>query len=281
MSIASAITAAQGRVADCYTAISGKGGTLPATQNLANMPTAINSIPSGGGSTKYGASADTLLGDPNSSGVLQGGTEQSDLVFDGVEDVANYMLYYKFFSSKVKSVSFPDLTKAGYGYCLSYTFASCSSLTTISLPELTIVSGVAACNCMFNNCSSLTSVSLPELTTISALSGCLSMFSGCSSLVTVSFPKLVTITGGSCMQSIFSYCSKITDVYFNSLTTTSFGSNVNQFNNMFSSAGITSGSITMHFPSNLSSTISGLTSYPNFGAATGRLTLAFDLPATS
>ena len=45
--IADAITAAQGRVADCYTAISNKGGTLPQTQNLANMPTAIGSIPSG------------------------------------------------------------------------------------------------------------------------------------------------------------------------------------------------------------------------------------------
>lgn len=48
MSIATAITAAQGRVADCYTAISNKGGTLPATQNLANMPTAIGSITTGG-----------------------------------------------------------------------------------------------------------------------------------------------------------------------------------------------------------------------------------------
>ena len=49
MTIASAITAAQGKVADCYTAISNKGGTLPATQNLSNMPTAIGSIPTGGG----------------------------------------------------------------------------------------------------------------------------------------------------------------------------------------------------------------------------------------
>lgn len=48
MSIASAITAAQGKVAACYTAISNAGGTLPATQNLSNMPTAIGSIPSGG-----------------------------------------------------------------------------------------------------------------------------------------------------------------------------------------------------------------------------------------
>lgn len=47
MSIATAITAAQGRVADAYTAISAKGGTLPATQNLSNMPTAISSIPTG------------------------------------------------------------------------------------------------------------------------------------------------------------------------------------------------------------------------------------------
>lgn len=48
MSIASAILQAQQRVANAYTAISAKGGTLPATQNLANMPTAIGSISTGG-----------------------------------------------------------------------------------------------------------------------------------------------------------------------------------------------------------------------------------------
>lgn len=49
MTIASAITAAQGRVADCYTSVSTMGGTIPATQNLTNLPTAIESIPTGGG----------------------------------------------------------------------------------------------------------------------------------------------------------------------------------------------------------------------------------------
>lgn len=49
MSIATAIIAAQGRVADAYTAVNNKGGMLPATQNLSNLPTAINSIPSGSG----------------------------------------------------------------------------------------------------------------------------------------------------------------------------------------------------------------------------------------
>ena len=47
--IKAAILALKGRIADAYTAISAKGGTLPATQDSANLPTAIASIPSGGG----------------------------------------------------------------------------------------------------------------------------------------------------------------------------------------------------------------------------------------
>lgn len=44
MTIASAITAAQGRVANAYTAVEDMGGTLPATENLTNLPAAIRSI---------------------------------------------------------------------------------------------------------------------------------------------------------------------------------------------------------------------------------------------
>lgn len=47
--IKAAILALKGRIADAYTAIAAKGGTLPATQDSANLPTAIASIPSGGG----------------------------------------------------------------------------------------------------------------------------------------------------------------------------------------------------------------------------------------
>ena len=47
MSIASAIATKQQQVADSYTAVSNKGGTLPQTQNLTNLATAISSIPSG------------------------------------------------------------------------------------------------------------------------------------------------------------------------------------------------------------------------------------------
>lgn len=48
MSIATAITNAQNKVAAAYSSVNTMGGTLPATQNLSNLPTAIESIPSGG-----------------------------------------------------------------------------------------------------------------------------------------------------------------------------------------------------------------------------------------
>ena len=51
MTIASAITNAQNKVAAAYNSVNTMGGTLPATQNLSNLPTAIESIPSGGGDT--------------------------------------------------------------------------------------------------------------------------------------------------------------------------------------------------------------------------------------
>lgn len=63
MSIASAITAAQGRVADCYTSVGTMGGTIPATQNLTNLPAAIESIPTGGG-------GDTIFLENNSGATI-------------------------------------------------------------------------------------------------------------------------------------------------------------------------------------------------------------------
>ena len=58
MSIATAIQNAQGKVAGAYTAVSNKGGFLPATQNLNNLPTAINSIMIGKNSVTFSASND-------------------------------------------------------------------------------------------------------------------------------------------------------------------------------------------------------------------------------
>ena len=47
MSIATAITDLQGRIEDAYDALEDKGATMPSVRNTANMPDAIESIPTG------------------------------------------------------------------------------------------------------------------------------------------------------------------------------------------------------------------------------------------
>lgn len=51
--IKQAIQALKSRIASAYAAVETKGGTLPATQDSANLPAAIASIPSGGGGDIY------------------------------------------------------------------------------------------------------------------------------------------------------------------------------------------------------------------------------------
>ena len=50
MSIASEITRINNNIANAYSKVSEKGGTLPITQNSANLASAINSIQTGGSS---------------------------------------------------------------------------------------------------------------------------------------------------------------------------------------------------------------------------------------
>ena len=387
MSIATAITAAQGRVADCYTAISNKGGTLPATQNLANMPTAIGSIPSGSTPTlitktitqngTYNASSDNADGYSSVTVNVSGGSGYTELpnyqvsngvaskrskVLDGTEfsnitSVADYGLYYAFRDCPglTGQLNLSSLTTVG-NYGLNYAFYNCSGLTSIDLSSLTSVDSYglyyAFYNCSgltgqlnlsslasvgsnglnnafrsckgltsidlssltsvdsyglnnaFNSCKGLTSIDLSSLASVgsnglnNAFMGCIGLtsvdlssltsvgsnglqyvFDSCTGLTSVDLSSLTTV-GSSGLYYAFRGCTGLTDIYFNSLTTTSFGSYKNQFNNMLSSTR-TSVTHTLHFPSNLQTTISGLAGYPNFGGASGYVTLSFDLPATS
>lgn len=83
MSIATAIQNAQGKVANAYTAVSGKGGTLPATQDLSNLSAAINSIQVSSGSLvvkKY----------EFFSGSMSGSTYYIPLLFSGTSHGSSY-----------------------------------------------------------------------------------------------------------------------------------------------------------------------------------------------
>ena len=223
--------------------------------------------------------------------------------FSSLTSIGKNGLTYAFnYCTGITGVNLPSLTTVGEGG-LSETFAFCSSLTgaldlslltniprsglnrafigtgltSVNLSSLATV-GVQGLYYAFGSCFSLTSVNLSSLVSVdyNALSYA---FYHCEGLTSISFPSLNSI-GDSGLSSAFQYCTGLTDIYFNALKTTSFGNYTSQFNNMMSYTGKKKNH-TLHFPSNLSSTITGLTGYPNFGGTSGYVTLAFDLPATS
>lgn len=244
MSIATAIQNAQQKVANAYTAVSNKGGTLPSTQNLSNLPTAISSIPAGGGS-KYGATMDGMLGDVDANGVLQHPTTLTDVVFTGVEDIADDVLSYKFYQSPaIRSISFPDLTSISgilscryMAYsCINLTSVDLSSLVTISgrnvfqyafyqntnltsvdLSSLTSISGNTVFSYAFASCTSLTSVDLSSLTMVSGNYPFQYAFYQDTDLTSVDLSNLITVTGSTTFNTAFSGCTNLTNVLFNNL----------------------------------------------------------------
>lgn len=84
MTIASEITRIKNNIAAAYTALSNKGATLPATQDSANLATAVQSIPQGA-STTYFRTDSTME--------FEGGYAKSHAGF-GVIDFMNYTPYF-------------------------------------------------------------------------------------------------------------------------------------------------------------------------------------------
>lgn len=233
MSIATAIQNAQGKVADAYTAVSNKGGTLPATQNLSNLPTAISSIPAGGGPALY-----REFQVDNTGKLIPNTTTTHIMDFTGVMDVSDYALYRAYYNNAAIS-------------------------GTVNMSGLTTISGNNACGYMFFNCTGLTSVDLSALTTISGIGACGSMFSGCTGLTTANLSGLTTISGSSACNSMFSGCTGLIVVYIGGTAAINFGTYTNQFQNMFQ--GCTQ-SILVYAPAASQAQIEALYGYPNFGA---------------
>ena len=346
MSIATAITAAQGKVANCYTAISNKGGTLPATQNLANMPTAIASIPTATlttksitangtynassdnadgyssvtvnvpDKTKFGLTIDNYLGTIDGNGRLGTPTSINGITFTGVVDFIGDGLRgaYAYRNNLAGAISFPDLTGVSYynsWYPLTDAFrntkitsfscpnlvtitrhcmnacSNCAYLSQINLQSLETIDGSTITKEMFSGCGTDSSVSeltvdLSSLETVNGFSNLSGFFKGCTKLVTLSLTKLTTLTGSWVTDDFLADCSNLTSVYLNGFTTTTISGNADAIKKIFNSGtASSSGTCTVHFPSNLQSAVSGLNGYPTFNGNSNRIVLAFDLTATS
>lgn len=213
MSIATAIQNAQWKVANAYTAVSTKGGTLPATQNLSNLPTAINSIP-----TQEDIGVPRVV----DNGVYKMPTQDFTFTLpDGATDLGNFALNNAFRSCPaLKSIDFNDLTTVSGNNALQYAFLGCSGLTSIDLSGLTTISGNDAFSNAFYSCTNLTSADLSGLTTATSQNAVNRIFYACTKLESVSFSNLVVIgnqnaTGNNYAQFAGAfYNTKITTLTF-------------------------------------------------------------------
>ena len=160
---------------------------------------------------KFGATADTFLGDVDENGVLQAPTEQVDLVFDGVKEIPTSGLINMFSGKKsIGFVSFPDLETVGAS-SLENAFGA-SSITGIFIENIKNIKGTRALQDLCCNAKQLTSVtikSLPE--TIDQERFFYRAFYQALNLSTVDvdFEPVKHIKSKNCLYGMFQYAYKV------------------------------------------------------------------------
>lgn len=148
------------------TAINNKGGTLTTTDTFASYPSAIDSLPSGGGSGE--STLKTLLDATKSTYYLFyqfKGTSVVDLIsYSDTENVTNMSYMFEYCS---KLTTIPQLNTSN-ATIMNYMFQSCTNLKTIDITHMNITS--TSNNSYFaGNCYSLTKFIIRNMDTIPLL----------------------------------------------------------------------------------------------------------------
>lgn len=206
-----------------------------------------------------------LLGNVDENGVLQAYSGDINFVGTGIRDIGEKALENAFYGkTKMKTISFPDLTTVSKNYSCSYMCYQCTSLTSVDLGSLVDISGYNTFERAFSDCENLTDVNLRNLTTITS-AGCTNMFRKCKKLTSIDLSNLTTITNSQ--QYMFGD-SGLTEISFPKLQEVSN----NALSNMFSGCK----SMKIHFRADMQATIEALSGYSSkFGASSS--TIYFDL----
>ena len=189
------------------TAINNKGGTLTTTDTFASYPSAIDSLPSGGGNTLK-----TLLDATKSCYYLfynyKGISVNDSISYSDTENVTNMIsMFYQ--CTNLTTIPQIDTSKVTD---MTRMFYQCQKLTTI--PQLN-TSKVTDMRSMFYACNGLTTI--PQLNT-SNVTTMDYMFQQCSSLTTL---PLLDTSKVARMESMFESCYKLTTIDITHMNITS------------------------------------------------------------
>lgn len=229
MSIQTEIDRIKGNIASAYTAASGKGATLPAVQNSANLAGCIDTITGGGGGEpvnkkKLGVTIDDFVGDVDENGlyldntntftfdaskIRQLGTSSFKLP-DGTTEYVVDALAYKFYRNKrlVGTIDLSNVARQSNGtYCCEYAFSK-TSIDTVIMPREVLSSNVLTFSYTFEGCLFLSTVTFGG-TDYSSISLSYT-FSGCKKLKTVN--GLENITSFYGMGSAFRGCEELESI---------------------------------------------------------------------
>ena len=263
MSIASELSALNGYILGAYDEVSGKGGTMPANKNMANLATAIGSIESVG-----------IPREVSSGGIYQ--MPRDNFTFSlpaNATDIGSSALAYAFRNcTGLSSVDLSSLTKITGSGAFYYAFYYCNNLSSVDLSSLTKITDSDALYYAFYHCISLRSIDLSSLTTVTGSRALAYAFSNCQGLSSVDLSSLTTVTGSRALYFAFQGCNNLTSLSFPALTTSSFGTATDQFDSMLSRVR----GCTVHFPASIQSTIGNWTSVQN-GFNGTNTTVLFDL----
>lgn len=264
MSIATELQNLNDNILDAYDAVQAKGGTIPANKNMANLDTAINSIPAAkpyylkrelSGSTELRIAkpvedTETFAPLPDTVTYIDAyamamayakGFAPKTVDLSHVSDIGEYGLYMAFCGAhswsgnSLESLDMSSLASISkYGMSRACEF---SNLKNISFPELTTVYEHAFDSAFFRLSSPTTSASFPKLTNLSnyAFYEAFATSNGnTSGVISASFDALATIDNNdySCFESAFDNDKALTSFNFPALTKIQAPS---AFNSAFSS----------------------------------------------
>lgn len=225
MSVSTEINRIKANIQNAYTSIGNKGGTLPTIQNSANLSSAIDSIQSGGGSSKYytGSYDRTGLKSIGYTDAAVDWYNNFTYWFESEDDEhlltqADKNLYGVVTENNISDykgilVYLPSINTSNISNFYRFIY-QCNLLQTI--PQLNTSSGTDFRQ-MFQSCRLLRTIPLLDTSNGTRFS---SMFSGCSSLSEL---PLFNTSNGTAFNTMFQSCNSLKTIpQFNTSNGTDF-----------------------------------------------------------